>query len=81
MTDDELRALVREAVARELAGRATRVPAPAAPPAVVASMAVVRQHASHAMFVLGDGADGDGPCLVEPAVPCTHCGFCRSYGH
>ena len=27
------------------------------------------------------GAELDGPCLIEPAVLCNHCGYCQSYGH
>jgi hypothetical protein len=23
----------------------------------------------------------DGPCLIEPAVQCNHCGYCESHGH
>ena len=22
----------------------------------------------------------DGPCLIEPTVPCNHCGYCQSHG-
>jgi hypothetical protein len=33
------------------------------------------------MFVLPVGSDDDGPCLIEPAVMCNHCGYCKSYGH
>ena len=40
-----------------------------------------RLHASHGMFGLPAGADADGPCLIEPAVRCDHCGYCKSYGH
>ncbi len=72
MTDDELRAVVREAVARVAAPRGTapQVPAP-----------VLRFHASHGILRLPAGSDLDGPCLIEPAVPCNHCGYCQSYGH
>jgi hypothetical protein len=43
--------------------------------------ALLPRHASHAMFVLPVGTDSDGPCLIEPAVTCNHCGYCKSYGH
>lgn len=82
MTEQELRALVREAIARHTeatsgtsAGRVASVPAHGTP------LAGVRQHASHALFVLPAGIDTDGPCIIEPAVTCTHCGYCKSYGH
>jgi hypothetical protein len=73
MTDEELRALVRDAVARHLDGRST------VPRAQTAHDP--RRHASHAMFAIATGADDDGPCVIEPAVLCTHCGYCKSYGH
>ncbi len=73
MNDDELRALVRELVARH-AGAAG---SPASgPPALT-----VRFHPSHGMLKLPAGSDTEGPCLIEPAVPCNHCGYCTSYGH
>jgi hypothetical protein len=40
-----------------------------------------RLHSSHSMFVLAAGADGDGACIIEPAVNCNHCGYCKSLGH
>ena len=75
MTEQELRALVREAIARQITGpggvaEATRAPATS-----------WRSHQSHAMFMIPAGADTDGPCLIEPAVACNHCGYCKSYGH
>ncbi len=30
------------------------------------------------MFALPAGADADGPCIIEPAVACNHCGYCKS---
>jgi hypothetical protein len=70
MHDEELRALVRDAVERHLTGHAK--PARAEP---------VRSHASHARFLVASGGDEDGPCLIEPVVRCNHCGYCQSYGH
>jgi len=34
-----------------------------------------------ALLALPRGGDGDGACLIEPTVRCTHCGYCLSYGH
>jgi hypothetical protein len=73
VTEQELRSLVRDAIARH-AGQASR---PAPPPVP----AFFHLHASHGMFTLPAGADTDGPCLIEPAVMCNHCGYCKSYGH
>ena len=73
MTEQEIRALVREVIARQAGGRATDSSAAAAAP--------VRLHASHTVFTLPAGADGDGLCIIEPAVTCNHCGYCKSMGH
>jgi hypothetical protein len=43
--------------------------------------AAFRAELSHLRFTLAQGGDGDGACLIEPAVRCTHCGYCVSYGH
>jgi hypothetical protein len=72
ISDQELRSLVRDAIARASAGhgepdRGTRPSA--------------ATHASHGLLPLARGGDGDGACLIEPAVRCTHCGYCLSYGH
>ncbi len=74
MTEPELRALVRDAIARHTGGGATASLAPlhAAP---------MRPAPSHQMFILPVGMDSDGPCIIEPAVQCNHCGYCKSYGH
>ena len=36
---------------------------------------------SHMLLPLARGSDGDGACLIEPSVRCSHCGYCLSYGH
>jgi hypothetical protein len=70
LDEDALRAFVREAVARRLGT--------AAPPVSECRPVVWRAHASHARYGL---PESDGPCLIEPSVPCTHCGYCQSHGH
>jgi hypothetical protein len=79
MTEQELRALVRQAIARHAVshspadvvfsdgGRPLSGPTPG--------------HSSHLMFVVPSGADAEGPCIIEPAVTCNHCGYCQSMGH
>ena len=69
MTEEQLRSLVRDAIARALPG--------SQPPSTAANHA---RHPSHGLFVIPAGGD-NGACIIEPAVPCTHCGFCKSYGH
>ncbi len=85
MTDAELRAIVRDAVARHL-GR----PAPAAPAPVLSSprppaththhpAGPWQQHASHHLYL--SLVNTDGACVIEPSVACDHCGYCKSHGH
>jgi hypothetical protein len=74
MTEDELRALVRQAIARVQQGTRTTNPRTVEPSNHLAL-------GSHAMFHVASGADQEGPCIIEPAVPCNHCGYCKSLGH
>lgn len=76
MTEQELRAIVRETIARHGAGRMPSSPGLASGP-----HAIPREHPSHLLLPVPAGADADGPCVIEPAVPCNHCGYCKSYGH
>ena len=75
MTEQELRALVREAIARSGGGQAGRAPSPP-----VTGAPTVGGHSSHAQFTLPPG-DPEGRCMIEPGVACNHCGYCKSYGH
>ncbi len=72
MDEATLRQIVRETVARHLQQ--------APPPAVQGPMpSGAPRHPSHGRFALAPSPDG--ACIVEPAVRCTHCGFCQSMGH
>jgi hypothetical protein len=73
MTEQELRTLVRDAIAKHAAARPGHTP-----PAQTTS---ARLHPSHTVISLPAGADGDGLCIIEPAVACNHCGYCKSLGH
>lgn len=75
MTDDELRALVRDAIARHLGTAQPAAPAAAAP------TPLWRSHPSFGKYIVPRGTEQDGPCLIEPSVHCNHCGFCQSHGH
>jgi hypothetical protein len=73
MNEDALRALIRQAVARQLA------PDPASSESVARIEALpMAHHASHYRYTLPDSG---GPCLIEPTVTCNHCGYCQSHGH
>jgi hypothetical protein len=78
VTDQELRALVRDAIARHTGRQGEPGPAHAHPPAPRPFDA---RHASQVLLPLARGGDGDGACLIEPAVRCNHCGYCLTYGH
>ena len=110
---DDLKALVRAAVARHSPARSGPAQAPAArplAPAVDAGPILTNASVDARIEEPDDargwrGTAGLGPaggspahpsqviiqvigvevneanCLIEPAVPCTHCGYCRSYGH
>jgi hypothetical protein len=80
MNDADLRALVRDAVARHLSGQVnSSAPAAVAAPRPAGSDRGWAQHSSHVQFLqlinVGDA------CLIEPSVECTHCGYCKSQGH
>jgi hypothetical protein len=77
ISDQELRALVRDAIARN--GRAAAGPGDSAGSGVPGTFD--RMHASHGRLPLAGGSEGDGLCLIEPAVRCNHCGYCQSLGH
>jgi hypothetical protein len=71
MTDPELRAMIRESIARHAGADPVR-PSPDWPE--------TSPHASHLRLPLRSG-DEDGACVIEPAVRCNHCGYCLSMGH
>lgn len=73
MNDDELRALIRVAIQKHSGsvGPAVSAPQPPQPPALTMSFTQYR---------LERPAD-DTMCLIEPAVQCNHCGFCKCHGH
>jgi len=76
VTDQELREMIRESIVRHVgggpSGRGVSIAGPAAH---------IGPHPSHLMLPLMRGGDDDGACLIEPAVRCSHCGYCLSYGH
>jgi len=80
MNEQEVRALVREAIERHLGrphlGARDVYPSPLTPYPFQAS------HSSHVILkVLAGSEVDDGMCVIEPAVRCNHCGFCQSFGH
>jgi hypothetical protein len=84
MNDEELRGLIRAAIqkhmgttesafARELPGELRRDAGFAGGSEPIGSI-------SFGQYRL-ERAAGDTSCLIEPAVQCNHCGFCKCHGH
>ena len=86
MTEDDLRALVRQAVTRHVyqslengdqagaSGLAAGASGenPGAPGPGV--------HPSFGRYLLAREPGHDDRCLIEPGVKCNHCGYCQSHG-
>ena len=72
MNEQELRSLVRAAVARQMGtsgptSHDLHEPVP------------LRVFSSHTLYT-GLVNVGDD-CVIEPAVKCDHCGYCKSHGY
>ena len=65
LTEDALRALVRDAIGR-MESRSDPQPIQ------------LSSHPSVYQYAL---PPSDGPCFIEPAVRCNHCGYCQVHGH
>ena len=85
MNDDELRGLIRAAIQKHMGAGADVPPAagtirvkPDAPLSV--SQSAPEISISFGQYRL-ERAAGDTSCLIEPAVQCNHCGFCKCHGH
>jgi hypothetical protein len=72
MNDDELRLLVRAAIQRHLATAPVESAAARGPDTLTSI--------SFAQYRF-ERADDDTMCIIEPAVRCNHCGFCKCHGH
>jgi hypothetical protein len=73
MNEQDVRTIVREAIERHL-GRPDR--------SANRGAGLQAGHPSHVILNVFPGSDiDDGMCVIEPAVSCSHCGFCQSYGH
>jgi hypothetical protein len=76
MTDQELRALVRNAIAMQLGRTQVSSEARASDSGSTRGRDLLL---SYAQFGVPSGPDGS--CIIEPSVMCNHCGYCKSYGH
>jgi hypothetical protein len=76
--------MVRDSIARHADGDAGRGDPVRLPPrgTTVADTTYGSPQSSPAFLRLPlPSGDGEGACLIEPAVRCTHCGYCLSLGH
>jgi hypothetical protein len=79
MNEQDLRALIRQAVSSALASRgmagacAPHGEATSPPPRALDA------HPSHALYV--SVVNAGEACVIEPGVSCNHCGYCKSHGH
>lgn len=86
MNEQDVRALVREAIERHL-GRPEQIGAkrPGANAILNRQLPIANSenlHPSHVFLTVLPGSEVDeGMCVIEPRVRCNHCGFCQSYGH
>lgn len=84
MNEQDVRALVREAIERHLGRPERSAYAEHYDRAPIARRAGLQagHHASQILLKVLPGSDvDDGMCVIEPRVRCNHCGFCQSYGH
>ena len=79
MNEQDVRALVREAIERHLGRPHQVVPGRGE---VGAPGLAHAPHPSHLLLTVLPGSETDeGMCVIEPRVRCNHCGFCQSLGH
>ena len=87
MNEQDVRALVREAIERHLGrpekrGRESFSLESSENDSRPRFSQPLTHHPSHIFLAVLPGSDVDeGMCVIEPAVRCNHCGFCQSYGH
>jgi len=72
MNEETLRAMIREAIAKQLPDRANEDEGSPSTQLALAS------HVSHFRYALPGSGEA---CLIEPTVQCNHCGYCQSHGH
>ena len=78
MNDDELRGLIRAAIQKHMITQ--EVAAEGRVSTKLANIPASEVGLSFGQYRL-ERAAGDTSCLIEPAVQCNHCGFCKCHGH
>lgn len=91
MNEDELRALIRAAIQKHMAAAVPNLRENARENLRENDRENARENArenlresalliSFSQYTL-ERANDDTACLIEPAVRCHHCGFCKCHGH
>ena len=80
MNDEELRALIRSAIQKHMGGDSAAASSEASGFSRIVPVASAPVSISFAQYRL-ERAQDDTSCLIEPAVQCNHCGFCKCHGH
>lgn len=80
MNDEELRELIRSAIHKHMSASAPELPRELRRDAAFGGGPDTRLSISFGQYQL-ERAKDDTSCLIEPAVQCNHCGFCKCHGH
>lgn len=80
MNDEELRSLIRAAIQKHMSASAPELPRELPRDAAFGGGPEPAVSISFGQYQLERPA-GDTSCLIEPAVQCNHCGFCKCHGH
>jgi len=80
MNEDELRELIRAAIQKHMSASAHGDPGELRRDAAFGGGSEPVLSISFGQYRL-ERAAGDTSCLIEPAVQCNHCGFCKCHGH
>jgi len=75
MNDEELRGLIRAAIQKHMSSPDSSPVRREPDPTSVSAVSI-----SFGQYQL-ERAKDDTMCLIEPAVQCNHCGFCKCHGH
>ena len=83
MNDEELRGLIRAAIQKHMGTTPTESAFARVPGELRRDAGFAGDQSgslSFGQYRLERAAD-DTSCLIEPAVQCNHCGFCKCHGH
>ncbi|HUQ86009.1 MAG TPA: hypothetical protein VM096_00530 [Vicinamibacterales bacterium] len=80
MNDEELRQLIRAAIQKHASTSAQANSDELRRDAAFGGASEYAKSISFGQYRL-ERTDGDTSCIIEPAVQCNHCGFCKCHGH